>query len=305
MPRLTLRELEARCQKRDFRIAGNWMARHISRPLAVRVTWLIAPWRVTANNVTSLALVIALAAAGFFSFGTLAGTLAGAILLQVWYLLDHVDGQLARLQGTSSLDGIQLDYLMHHLVNLVIPCSLGYGLWQATGRQHWLVIGFTFALGVLVLGLVNDARYKAFMARLKDVDGALFVHRTGPAQNDVSTNGATSESRLIRCLPLCVHGSRKACEIHVVMNFLTAIAILQCVSGGIFAMQIYLGFMAPVALITAVATTLRDIRRGAAEREFAHWYCRQKPQPSPPLRTAVNDQASGLREFAAEASLNR
>jgi phosphatidylglycerophosphate synthase len=302
MPRPTLNELEARCQKPDFRTSGNWMARHISRPLALRVTWLISPWRVSANNITSLALVVAIGAAACFASGRLAGSLAGAVLLQLWYLLDHVDGQLARLHRTSSLDGIQFDYLMHHLVNLVIPCALGYGLWQATGSEHWLIVGFMFALAVLVLGLANDTRYKAFMARLKDVDRPLLVHRAGRAPIDVSSKAATRESLLLRWLRLCVHGSRKMCEVHVVMNFVTVLAILQCLGGGTLPMRIYLGLMAPLAIIVSVATTARDMRRGAAEREFAQWYGRQKPQPSPPLRTAVCDQASGLREFAAEAA---
>ncbi|HET6882831.1 MAG TPA: hypothetical protein VFI31_21870, partial [Pirellulales bacterium] len=107
----TLAELEARCQKPNHRRTGNWMARRISRPLALRVTWLIAPTGVSAHAVTCIALAVALASGACFATGGVGACLLGTFLFQLWYLLDHVDGQIARWRGSASLDGIQLDYL--------------------------------------------------------------------------------------------------------------------------------------------------------------------------------------------------
>lgn len=69
-----------------------------------------------------------------------------------------------------------------------------------------------------------------------------------------------------------VHAARKFCEIHVVMNSLTAIAVAQSVTGNLALGKFYLVVAAPLALATAVATLTRDIHRGAAEQEFARWY---------------------------------
>ncbi|MGH7194389.1 MAG: CDP-alcohol phosphatidyltransferase family protein, partial [Candidatus Saccharimonadales bacterium] len=175
MSRPSLAELDVRCQKPDHRRSGNWMVRRISRPAALRITWIVHPWGFSAHAMTIIALACAIAAAIAFARGDMAGWLLGAALLQVWYLLDHVDGQLARLHGAASLDGMQLDYLMHHLVNLVIPWGVGFGLMQATGAAAWLVAGLIWSLGLLLLGLVNDARYKAFIGRLKQLDRHLLV----------------------------------------------------------------------------------------------------------------------------------
>lgn len=69
-----------------------------------------------------------------------------------------------------------------------------------------------------------------------------------------------------------VHAARKFCEIHVVMNSLTAIALAESVRGDLALGKFYLAFAAPLALATAIATLARDIHRGAAEQEFARWY---------------------------------
>ena len=118
-----------------------------------------------------LAMGLAIAAAVAFGRGGSVGWLVGAGLLQLWYLLDHVDGQVARYRDCESLDGVQLDYLMHHTVDLLIPCSLGYGLFQASNWRGWLLAGIIWGLGTLLLGLEHDTRSKAFIQRLKRVVG--------------------------------------------------------------------------------------------------------------------------------------
>ena len=73
--------------------------------LALRITWVIAPYGVSAHAATLAALACGLGGALALGWGTHAGCLLGVALLHTWYLLDHVDGQLARLQGVASLDG--------------------------------------------------------------------------------------------------------------------------------------------------------------------------------------------------------
>jgi hypothetical protein len=179
MHRTSLTELESQCQKPDHRRVGNWMARRISRPMALRVTRVVAPWGVSANAATLAAWGCGVAAAAAFGGGTVWGWLIGAVLLQAWYLLDHVDGQLARLRGTASLDGVQLDYLMHHTVNLLVPLGVGFGLFAREAEPLWLVGGLIWGGSLLLVTLQHDARYKAFTRRLKRVRGPLLVHGGG------------------------------------------------------------------------------------------------------------------------------
>ena len=162
-----------------------------------------------------------LAAAAAFAFGCGGnlGWLAGAGLLQLWYLLDHVDGQVARYHDRESLDGVQLDYLMHHTVDILIPCSVGYGLFQESDARGWLLAGMAWGFGSLLLGLEHDARAKAFIQRLKRLEGELRV---------IGGGGAGRRLRRRFQLAGCAARSwaaRKSCEGHVIMNLLAVVAV--------------------------------------------------------------------------------
>jgi len=278
--RVSLDQLERVCQKPDHRRVGNWMARRISRPAALRITWLLAPWGVTANAATLAAWGCGLAAAGALAWGTMGGWIAGAVLLQLWYLLDHGDGQLARLRGTASLDGVQLDYLMHHTVNLLVPLGIGFGLFLASppqsesGRVAPILAalkvagGLAWGVALLLITLQHDARYKAFHQRLKRLHGTLYVYGGGGGRPEAQPAVPRHPLRLAAWL------ARKACETHVMMNLVTLLALLQWGLGDtrLHSAQTYLFLMAPLALAVAAWTIFRSQRAQTAEHEFRAWY---------------------------------
>ena len=268
MKRLSLSELERRCQKPEHRRVGNWMARRITRPAALRVTRVIAPYGISANAATLAAWSCGVAAAVAFYWGAVWGWILGAGLLQLWYLLDHVDGQLARLRGTASLDGVQLDYLMHHTVNLLPPLGIGAGLARQTGSGLWATAGLAWGVSALLITAHHDARYKAFIQRLKRVRGRLEVLGGGGARPQPQPPIPRHPIRL------AVWVARKACEIHVVANVLALLAIGQLVVGDAYLLagRVYLAIMAPTAAAIAGWTIFHSQQTATAEREFAAWF---------------------------------
>jgi len=268
MDRLNIAEFERRCQKPDHRRVGNWMARRITRPAALRITRLAAPLGVTAHAATLGAWGCGVAAAAALAWGTPGGWLLGAAMLQLWYLLDHVDGQLARLRGTASLDGVQLDYLMHHTLNLLVPVGVGWGLFVARADPLWAAAGLVWGVATMAITLQHDARYKAFVQRLKRLRGRLEVVGGGGARPAPQPPLPRSPLRFAARL------GRKACEMHVVMNLVTAIAVAQLLTGdrGLLLAGIYLAAMAPLSAGVAAWDIARSQRRQQAEHEFAAWY---------------------------------
>ncbi|MDA7979289.1 MAG: CDP-alcohol phosphatidyltransferase family protein [Pirellulales bacterium] len=261
-------EFEHRCQKPDHRRIGNWMARRISRPLALRVTRVLVPYGVSAHAMTFIALGVATAAVACFTCGTMVSWLVGAALLQLWYLLDHVDGQLARYANKESLDGAGLDYLMHHLVNLLLPLGMGWGLFRQSGVSWWMLVGVAASVGLLSIGLIHDVRYKAFIKRLKRVRGELVVRGGGAARPTPQPAMPRQWNRMI------LRYARKMCEIHVVMNVLTVIALAAMTLADVKFMggKAMLATIAVLSLALAAFDVLRGLRNEAAEREFAQWY---------------------------------
>jgi phosphatidylglycerophosphate synthase len=269
---MSLAELERRCQKPDHRRIGNWLARRLSRPAALRVTWLIAPWRISANVATAAAWGCGLAAAAALGWGSIPGWVIAALLLQLWYLLDHVDGQLARLQGTASLDGTQLDFLMHHTVNLLVPMGAGWGLAVRGLEPLWLLAGVLWGVAQLLITLQHDARYKAFYCRLKRVRGVLWLRGGG---GDVPQPQPPMPRRPARWLAWT---ARKACETHVLVCVLGLVALGSWLLGdrNLLAGRCYVALMTPLSMAVAGWVIVVGQRRQHAEKEFAAWH-----QPPP------------------------
>jgi phosphatidylglycerophosphate synthase len=261
-------EFRRRCLKPDSDRLGTWTARRIARPTALRITWLVAPLGVTAHQATLLAALTALAAMVGFAHGSSLGWLIGAVLLEAWYVLDHVDGQLARRRGTASLDGTTFDYLMHHSVNLLLPTALAYGVTRQTGEPAWCLVGAAWSWGMLLLGLRHDARYKSFIQRLKHLHGTLHVVGGGGGR---PTPAAWPQRRLRSVAKWCL---LKLYEAHALAHLLLVIAAARLL---FLTWQEFLA-IATVALPALPAVPLaayfaaRDLRRSEAETQFAAWF---------------------------------
>jgi phosphatidylglycerophosphate synthase len=120
----------------------------LNRSIARVIVPVLARLRVTPNQVTLLGLGAGLVAAGHFREGA-AGWIAGALWLQLSFILDNCDGILARLQGRVSGFGSWLDTLSDCIVNLAFFYSLGAGLAEDTDQVLWLWCGAATAIGVL------------------------------------------------------------------------------------------------------------------------------------------------------------
>jgi hypothetical protein len=197
-----------------------------------------------------------------------AALLCGAITLQLWYLLDHVDGQLARLHGVASLDGVQLDYLMHHTLNLLVPLGLGYGASRANDNELWLAAGLLWGVAALLNGLLHDARYKAFVQRLKRVRGELVVRGGSGARPSMQPAMPRSPIRLI------AWGLQKTSEPPVTMNLITGVAaaIWLLPSLSYFISGAFISAMSLANSTTMLARLWKSQRKSAAETEFAAWF---------------------------------
>jgi hypothetical protein len=271
--RPTLAELRTKVHKDRHREIGNWLARRIGRPSAVYGTWVAVRLGASAHQVTVAAILASAVAVLAIASGTRLGFIAGVALAHLAFWLDHVDGQVARWRGTASLDGVYLDYLMHHAIALGQGFALGYGLAARTGDLRWAAAGFAAGIGWLFLGLHNDCRYKAAFQRLKRetrsfrVDGGSGGRPSPPMPWPRSGRG------------LVTWPAYKACEPHVVLLGLTGLAALAMLgpSWWMIAWKSGLMAMAVLAPALAVGRAGRSIMRAEAEREFGRWF---DPRPS-------------------------
>jgi phosphatidylglycerophosphate synthase len=83
--------------------------------------------RVTPNTITTLSLILGLLSAWLFALGGSAAHLGGALFMLAC-LLDHADGELARMTGRSSTFGHYYDLVADALVLTALFLGIGAGL---------------------------------------------------------------------------------------------------------------------------------------------------------------------------------
>ena len=98
----------------------------VCRPAAAVLVYLLRPTSITPNQVTFLSLFTALLGdAALLLWPGHAGLILAALLIELAFILDCVDGQLARIRGTASVVGGFLDFYMDEVkaVALVAACA--------------------------------------------------------------------------------------------------------------------------------------------------------------------------------------
>jgi len=134
MAAFTIDDVKAVRKPRD-----SWWTVFLVDPVACRLTLLLANHTtITPNGVTRLSILLGLASAACFGAGWLA---AGAALFYLSFLVDCVDGKLARLKGNGTPFGLWLDYVGDRLRVACCAAGLGYGQYAATGEAAYLLMG--------------------------------------------------------------------------------------------------------------------------------------------------------------------
>jgi len=106
----------------------QWDAR-----LARRLVLPLRNGRVTPNDLTTVRLATGLAAAVAFIPGTYAWSNVAALLLVVSNLLDHADGELARISGKTSRFGHFYDLACDTVVTVLLFVAIGVGVRAKSG----------------------------------------------------------------------------------------------------------------------------------------------------------------------------
>lgn len=93
-----------------FKPRQEWWSRVFATPIANAILHMVADWKfITPNRLTVMSLFLTLVTALCISFGARDWLVVAAVLLQAAYVLDCMDGQLARYRGLSSARGSFLD----------------------------------------------------------------------------------------------------------------------------------------------------------------------------------------------------
>ena len=153
----------------------------LNRSISERITPRLAALRLTPNQVTLISLAAGLLAAWNFFQGSFWGGLFGALWLELSYLLDNCDGELARMTGSVSGLGSWLDTVADCLTHTAFFLALGVGFARTNPNPIWIRAGWFAAGGVFLT-------YAAFLVEQVQQRGrAAWIHPDPPVREEPSS----------------------------------------------------------------------------------------------------------------------
>jgi phosphatidylglycerophosphate synthase len=134
---------------------------YVCRPIAAVFVDLLKDTRVTPNQITLTAVVVAVGSAAMLvAWPGYTGLVVSVIVFQFSYVLDCVDGMLARWRGIQSTPGHLLDFLMDEIKAFVILAAVSVRLFEERRDTIFLLLG----LGGLV-ALASGIALTTFLRR--------------------------------------------------------------------------------------------------------------------------------------------
>ncbi len=163
---------------KDRRSGEHWAGRLYMREISLRWTRHLVNARVTPNQLTYLMVVAGVAAGAVLLVPGLAGALVAALLIQLYLLLDCVDGEVARWRRQTSVTGVYLDRVGHYLAEAALLVGFGvraadvFAVEEHAPNWLWAFLGTLAALGAILIkaetDLVDVARTRSGLPAVRD-----------------------------------------------------------------------------------------------------------------------------------------
>jgi hypothetical protein len=128
----------------------TWYGKNVMRQLSIYLTSLFIQHKWTPNQITLLSLAVAILSGVFFFFQSY---VLGLFFINLWYLFDHCDGEVARYTKASSPTGFYFDTIVNFIIEPWIFFAIGLGLAEE-GYNLAETLGALSAFGALMLMIV-------------------------------------------------------------------------------------------------------------------------------------------------------
>lgn len=190
-------------------------ATYITHKISIRIVNILKDYPIKPDWVTGFTIFLGVISALLFCFANKYSILIAAIFLEIYYIFDAVDGQLARVKGQSSLTGAFFDYISNHIVHSLVFLGIGYGLFHRSGNILYFISGAFAAWGMVFMYTIYDARYNV-----------LFHSKGGNAnvEKTIATEIVGHKTSFLKRIFMLLH---QMCRYPTIMNIITTFAVLN------------------------------------------------------------------------------
>ncbi len=147
---------------KERRNEEHWAGRLYMRDLSPFFSWVALRMGFSPNQLTYLMMISGVLAGVVVSLPSGPGTgglwtaLGGALLIQVYLLLDCVDGEVARYLRQTSVAGVFLDRIGHYLSEIALLIGLGFAAQGAWTSGGYVELGMVAAIGAALIKAETD-----------------------------------------------------------------------------------------------------------------------------------------------------
>lgn len=129
--RLTIAEIRSSLsqEKRASDTDDPWL-HFVVRPISFHPTWLFLKLGISANQTTFIGLIIGIIGCVFLAFGSYWAAIIGAILVNMRFLFDVVDGNIARSTNSCTKYGAYIDGMTTHIMAPLTSITVGLGVFN-------------------------------------------------------------------------------------------------------------------------------------------------------------------------------
>ncbi|MEV7238080.1 CDP-alcohol phosphatidyltransferase family protein [Streptomyces sp. NPDC051020] len=243
MPRPSVAELRPVVHPegvKDRRSGEHWAGRMYMREISLRIDRYLVNTKITPNQLTYLMTVCGVLAAPALLVPGITGAVLGVVMVQLYLLLDCIDGEIARWKKQFSLGGVYLDRVGAYLCDAAV--LVGFGLRAAdlwgSGRIDWLwaFLGTLAALGAVLIkaetDLVGVARHQGGLPPVKEA-------ASEPRSSGLALARKAAAALKFHRLVLGIEASL----------LILVLAVLDAVRGDLFFSRLGVAVLAGIALV--------------------------------------------------------
>ena len=150
---VSFKEVKNKCISERFFPYDNWRDK-IFVPPSILLVWVFINTGASANFVSFLSGVIAIIGSIMMTSENPQIAFFGSFGYIIYYLLDYVDGGVARLKGNIGVGGQYIDWLMHVVSSISVFLALFIVVYRIEG--NWII---TFGILTLISIALNLDKY--------------------------------------------------------------------------------------------------------------------------------------------------
>ena len=143
------KKFSKKIEKDQTDLKADWYGRFFVWKISAPITYLLVRTPISANQVTVIQEIIGTIGAIMLAVPSIKIMLLGIFLIQFGFILDCVDGEVARYKGQSSVRGVFLDLIGHQIVIPFYIYFTSLGVFVRTGQIDALIVGFLGALFII------------------------------------------------------------------------------------------------------------------------------------------------------------